>query len=255
MVGLDGNLRKFRDHLHGEYSLELHRLIFRLDFPKAFRIFSQWGEILSYLDSFGFWGELGEEMPQRAITALAKDQPGEKVNVLTVRLRDIDGVFEGHPISSPREFTDAFVSVNHILDLLEIKEFERIGARFFLLEPCKDFDEACKRYCSQVRPEYWSAIPGPPSDFSIISVHKDGDQVVRITTGPLKQDEYPSWFGAPKKIKHDASFLFDVDCFTRSFKADKFDLKKLVALYYEKAVSHAEAVLKVLLGEGKNGST
>ena len=133
--------------------MQLHKLIFRLDFRRAFRIFSQWGEILTYLDSSEFWGDLGEEPPQRAITAFAKDQPGEKVNFLSIRLNDIDGAFEGHPIRSHRDFGDAFESVNQILNLLAVKTFERVGVRFFFLEPCENFDEACKRYYSEVRPD------------------------------------------------------------------------------------------------------
>ena len=78
--------------------------------------------------------------------------------------------------------------------------------------------------------------------------------MVRLSTGPLKRDEYAGWFGAPQKVGHDVALLVDVDCFTRSYKSGKFDLKKLVTLYYDKAVNQSESVLKVLLGEGRNGS-
>ena len=230
--------------------MELHRLIFRIDFRNAFSVFSRWGDILSYLDSSGFWPELGEDLTSRAIVASREDESKNKTHSLHVRVNDIDGLFEGHPISSPREYDDRFEGISYILNLLEVAEFNRLGVRFFFLQPYDSFESACRLFSAQVRPEYWALFERDPSDIAIVSVHSDGDESLRLSAGPLKRDEYRYWFSAPKEVKAENALLFDVDCYVRSYKAGKFDLRKIVALYYEKALSQAERALKFLESGG-----
>ena len=226
--------------------MELHRLVFRLDYPNAFTIFSKWGEILSALESCDTWPELGEDTLSRGIMASREDKSKNKVHLLNVRVNDIDGVLEGHPIPSYRDFDDGFQRINRVLSLLDVKEYKRLGVRFFFLEPQASFESACKLLASQVRTEYWNLFDHAPSDIGIVSVHGDDDQALRLSTGPLKRTEYTNWFNAHSAVKPDNAMLFDIDCYTRSYRDSKFDLRKLVALYYDKALSEAERVLQFI---------
>lgn len=220
----------------------------------AFKIFGLWGEILSHLDSPKFWTALVEDSVTRTISATKEDESKNRVHSLNVRLNDVDGGLEGHPISSYHDYDDVFERVSYIVNLLEVQEFKRLGVRFFFLEAFEGFEAACRLYASQVRPEYWQVFDQEPSDISIVSIHTDGDQRLRLATGPLKRDEYPAWFAAPRDVKPESALLFDVDCVARPYKGGKFDLKKLVALYYQKALGHSERVRRILGPEVKNGS-
>ena len=227
------------------WDLELHRLIFRLDYPKAYSIFAAWGQILQRLDSAGIWTQLGEDT-SRSIVAIGEDKSKNRVHVLNVRLNDTDGVLEGHPIRSYREFDDEFRRVNEILQLLNIQQYTRLGVRFYFLEPQKEFEAARKLVADQLRNEYLDMFKDELSDIGIVTVHGEGDEKWRFSVGPLGRAEYKNWFAAPDEVKCDCALIFDIDCYVDSYKDSKLDLRKLVALYYDKALSQAERVLGFL---------
>ena len=226
--------------------MELHRLIFRLDYPKAFKIFGLWGDIFSELESCEIWPTLGEDPISRAIVASGEDKSKNKVYTLRVSLNETDGAFERHPIPSHRDFDDAFQRVSRILALLELKEYQRVGVRFLFLEPMESFENALKPSANQVSAKYWELFEHDLTDISIVSIHGVESQSLRLAIGPLKRAEYANWFGAPSEIKEDNALLFDVDCFARSYKDLKLDLRKLVAVYYVDALKQAEKVLALL---------
>jgi len=225
--------------------LELHKLIFKLDYPKAYAIFTEWGQILGKLDSSGVWTQLGEDI-SRSIVAMGEDKSKNKVHVLNVRLNDIDGVFEGHPIRSYREFDDEFRRVSEILQLLKVQQYTRIGVRFYFLEPQEMFDATRRLVADQLRSEYLNEFKDPLADIGIVTVHGEGDDKWRFSVGPLGRAEYRNWFTAPDEVGCDNALLFDIDCYTQSYKDSKLDLRKLIALYYDKAVTQAERVLGFL---------
>jgi hypothetical protein len=221
--------------------LELHRLIFRLDYPKAYSIFAAWGQILQKLDSSAIWTQLGEDI-SRSIVAFGEDDSKNRVHVLNVRVNDIDGAFEGHPIKSYREFDDEFRRVNEILQMLNIQEYTRLGVRFYFLEPQEEFEPARKLVADQLRNEYLDVFRDELSDIGIATVHGEGDEKWRFSVGPLGRAEYKNWFAAPDGVKFDCALIFDIDCYTQSYKDSKLDMRKLVALYYDNALSQAERV-------------
>ncbi|MGH9403327.1 MAG: hypothetical protein ACRD2P_14605 [Terriglobia bacterium] len=221
-------------------------MIFRVDYPRAFNIFQVWGTIFSTLDACKFWSDLGEDVGTRAIIASGEDDAKNKVNAMNVRVTSIDGVFEAHPISSYGVFDKAFDSANEVLALLEVKDYRRMGIRFIFLQPQETFERAQSLVADQLKATYWELFAGELSDIALVSVHKNEGQNMRLSVGPLNRREYVNWFGAVKEIKPDNALLFDVDCFATDYKQARFDLKKLVALYYDTALRQAEQVLKFL---------
>ena len=229
--------------------MELHRLIFRLDFPNAFSLFSKWGEVFARLHANGFWSELGEDLaPQRAIRATRIDPGGKPRHVLAVRVNDIGGFFEDHPIAPYRKFTDTFNDVSAILGDLQVKEFRRIGVRFIFLEPFDSFEAGRNVFSEQVSREYWKQFPGELRDLSLVSDHQDGDQHLHLNAGPISRKEYQNWFSDPDAVASDNALLFDVDCSTTDYKLTSFDFKKMVDVYYDRALRQAEALARYLLG-------
>ncbi len=229
--------------------MELHRLVFRLDFKNAFALFTNWGEILSKLSTSEDFNQLGEEVGVRGILAGRENERKERVYQLAIRVSDIDGTFEQHPFKSDESLKSVFRQTNEILSLINVQDYARVGVRFFFLGSQVDFGDICGRISANLTQEYLALFEQAPSDLSIITVHEDGNERMRLAVGPIRTDEYHQWFLSHADIKQESTVLFDVDCSVAPFKGVRFDLEKLVSLYYSKSLEQVEKVAK-LLGTG-----
>jgi hypothetical protein len=110
----------------------------------------------------------------------------------------------------------------------------------------EDFGEIRGRVSENLRQQYLELFDHKLSDLSIITVHEDGNEKMRLAVGPIRRDEYRYYFVSHADIEQESTLMFDVDCFAAPFKSGKFDLEKLVSLYYSKSLEHVERIASVV---------
>jgi hypothetical protein len=229
--------------------MELYRLIFRVDFPPAFKLFSRWGEILELLNANKLWTHLGETSSRQIVAQ--KNDPGRGIHHNTiVEINSINGNLEEYPLSSLDPLEQVFRDVNSVVELAGATSFLRVGARFVFLEPIESFDAALQLFSRQMRREYLAALEGDLTDMSITTVFKEGDQFRRINAGPISKKEYPGWFSVPDKVRVENGLLADIDFYTLEYKFKTFDLRKFVGLAYDVARKQSMELLKVTGARG-----
>jgi hypothetical protein len=219
--------------------MELHRMVFRVDFPFAFKLISAWAEVLELLQANKHWTGLGETLEPRRIAAEHKDLEKGQNDFLFLEVSNFSGNFEAHPIESPEPYESVLRDVSVLTEKLGIASFIRIGTRFSFLEPIDSFENAQKALASRVGDEYWKQLDGDLIDMSITSVHKHEDQNMRLNVGPISKKEYPIWFGMPDKVAIESAFLFDIDCYSMQHKFKTFDFRKVMDFNYTKARKQA----------------
>jgi len=229
--------------------MELHRIVFRLDFRNAFTLFNVWGNVLAHLSSSSFWTELSDSATPRAIFARRVVQSSAELHVLTVEVNGIGGGFEAHPINSHREYLSAFEDVTKIITMLNVEEFSRVGVRFFFLEAIDSFKAGLESVVSKVCQDYWGRFDEPPRDISITSIHGDKDQSLRLNVGPISKGEYRAWFNLPDRVRVENGIIVDVDCFGTAYKLKTFEFSKVVELYFETAFAQAKHTANFLMGK------
>lgn len=229
--------------------MELHRFFFRLDFPSAFTLFNEWGNVLALLNSSSFWTELTDSVSPRAILARRVVQSGSELHSLTVEVNGIGGGFEAHPTNSPREYLRAFEDVSTVIAMLNVQEFKRVGVRFFFLEPTDSFKDGLDPLMGKVCQDYWQQFDDPPRDIAITSIHGGKDQSVRLAVGPISREEYRAWFGLPDRVGIENGIIVDVDCFAMAYKLKTFEFSKLVELYFDMAFAQAKHTANFLMGK------
>jgi hypothetical protein len=223
--------------------------MFRLDFKNAFSLFSHWGEILSKLSTDDDFNSLGAEVG-RGILAGRENDRNERVYNLAIRVNELDGSFEQHPFKSHESLTKVFRHTNDVLSMIDVQEYARVGVRFIFLGSQDDFDQICSRLVGNLSQQYLALFEHRPSDLTLTTVHADGNEKMRLSVGPIRRDEYKQWFVSQRDIEQESTILFDVDCFAAPFKGVRFDLEKLVSLYYAKSLEQVERVTKFV----NNGS-
>jgi hypothetical protein len=231
--------------------MELHRVIFRVDFPPAFELVNHWGEALALLNANKLWTQLGETANLRQIVAQHNDQGTGVSHNTVVALNYISGNIEQYPIKSLESFERVFRDVTGIVTLGGISSFLRIGARFVYLEEAKSFEVAKHCFARQIRGEYLEAFKGELTDLSLITVNKEGDNLRRINAGPIAKKEYAAWFSMPDKLGVENAFLADVDFYTFEYKFKTFDLRKFVDLAFTDARKQSVELMKLIKGEGR----
>ena len=220
--------------------------MFRLDFNNAFSLFTHWGEILERLSTGNDFNQFGEEIGTRAILASRENERKERIYQLAVRVNDIDGTFEEHPFKSYYSLKGIFRQTNEILSLINIHEYARVGVRFTFLGSEGDFGEICDRVSANLTQQYLDLFDHKVSDVSIITVHAEDNEKMRLVVGPIRKDEYQQWFVSHADIQQKSTVMFDVDCSIAPLKTVRFDLEKLVSLYYSKSLEHVERIGRLM---------
>lgn len=223
--------------------------MFRLDFKNTYSLFTYWGEILSKLAAGNDFNQFGEDATLRGILANRENERKERVYQFAIRLNAIDGTFEEHPFKSYQSLKGIFRQTNEILSLINVQEYTRVGVRFIFLGPQGDFGEICDRVSANLSRQYLELFDRRASDVSIITVHTEGNEKMRLGVGPINKAEYQQWFVSPTDIEQKSTVVFDVDCFAAPFKSAKFDLEKLVSLYYSKSLEHVERIGRLVSPE------
>lgn len=229
--------------------MELNRLIFRVDFPPAFKLFTRWGEALELLNANKLWTQLGETSTRQIVAQKSDPEKGHHHNTI-VEINNINGNVEEYPIKSLDSFERLFRDVGDLVQLAEVTNFSRVGTRFVFLEPTDSFAAALQTLDRQLRPEYLSGLRPHLTDMSIISVFKEEGQFTRINVGPVSKKEYPGWFSLPEKVTVENGILIDIDFYTLEYKFRTFDLRKFIDLGYDVAKKQATELLKTIAIKG-----
>jgi hypothetical protein len=226
--------------------VELHRIIFRVDYPPAFKLLNRWGDAFELLRANKFWTNLAEAREIRRIIATRKEIEKGIDHNLFLELNNISGIIEEHPISSLEPFMNAFGDATQLVHLIEATSFLRVGVRFVFLEESESFDVPLRALSAQVRNEYWESFEGELIDIALTSVHKIEDQKIRVNAGPIAKREYSNWFNLPEKIKIENGFILDIDCFASEYKFKTFDLRKFIDFNYTIAKKHSLDLLRFI---------
>jgi len=221
--------------------------VFQLTYKNAFSLFTYWGQILSLLEASGEFNQFGEDVGLRGILASRESDRKGRPFQLAIRLNSLDGSFEEHPFKSLHPLTGIFRQTNEVLSLLNIQEYMRVGVRFFFLGPQIEFEEMREKLASNVAREYLGLFEHKLTDLSIITIHEDGNERMRVAVGPIRRNEFKNWFATLVGIEQESTMIFDVDCSATPFKAARFDLEKLVSLYYSKSLEHVELIGKLMM--------
>ncbi|HEX4076312.1 MAG TPA: hypothetical protein VHX49_13000 [Candidatus Acidoferrales bacterium] len=230
--------------------MELYRIIFRVDFPPAFKLFSHWGDALELLNANKLWTQLGETNSRQILAQKNDREKGINHNTV-VEISSVNGNLEEYPLGSIDRFEHVFRDVNALVGLVGASSFLRVGARFIFLEPTESFDVARRMFSEQVQREYLAVLGRELTDMSIISVSKEEDQFRRVHAGPISRKEYPGWFSVPDKVNVENALLVDIDFYTFEYKFKTFDLRKFVDMGYGVARKQATELLKIVIrGQG-----
>jgi len=231
--------------------MELHRIIFRVDFPPAFKLLSRWGDILELLNASKMWTQLSESAATRQVIAQKNDPKADLSYNTVVELGNVNGSFEEYPIKSLETFGTAFRDVNAIVKLGEVSTFLRVGARFLFLEPAESFEVARQQFSRQIRPKYVAGFEGELVDLSLNCVYREDDQFQKVNVGPITKSEYAQWFTMPDKLQIDNAYLADIDCYTRDYNFKTFDIRRFIELAHAVAQKQSATLMKLISVEDK----
>lgn len=229
--------------------MELHRVIFRIDFPPAFKLITRWGEALELLNASKLWTQLGDTNDAKTIVAERKDVEKGISHNLMLQVNNINGSIEEHPIKSVEDFSKAFADATQLVHLVEALAFTRLGVRFVFLERFDAFETARRAIASQLRDEYVGLFQGEMTDLSLVTVHKHEDQFLRVNAGPVQKKEYANWFNVPDKIQIENGLIVDIDCYSFEYKFKTFDLRKLIDFSHASAKKQAASLIQFIRGK------
>jgi hypothetical protein len=229
--------------------MELHRVIFRIDFPPAFKLFNRWGDALELLNANKFWTQVGDTKDARMIVAERKEVDKGINHNLVLQVNNVNGSIEEHPIKSLEEFNKAFADATQLVRLVEASAFARLGTRFMFLEATDTFEAARQAFASQLRGDYIALFQGELTDICLVTVHKDEDQYMKISAGPIQRKEYVNWFNIPDKIQIENGFIIDIDCYSFEYKFKTFDLRKLIDFTHASARKQAVGLIQSIRGK------
>jgi hypothetical protein len=229
--------------------MELHRIIFRVDFPPAFKLFNRWGDALEILNASKFWTQVGDTKDARMIVAERKEVDKGIHHNLMLQVNSVNGSIEEHPIKSVEAFDKPFANATQLVHLVEASAFVRLGVRFVFLEPTDTFEAARRALANQLRDEYVGVSQGDLTDLSLTTVYKHEDQFLRLTAGPVQKKEYVGWFTVPDNIQIENGFLVDIDCYSFEYKFKTFDLRKLIDFAHTSAKKQAADLVQFLKGK------
>jgi hypothetical protein len=230
--------------------MELHRVIFRVDFPPAFELFNRWGDALALLNRNKLWTNLGETPNIRQIVAQHTDQDKGVNHNTIVAVNNINGNLEEYPIRSLDSFGQVFAAVSELVDLMKVSSFLRVGARFVFLEEAESFEVVRDNFAGQMRAEYVGLFKGELTDLSLITVHKDGDNFSRMNAGPIAKKEYAGWFSIPNMVRIENGLIADVDFYTLNYKFKTFNLGKFIELAFTVARKQSGELIRMIKREG-----
>jgi hypothetical protein len=229
--------------------MELHRVIFRVDFRPAFKLFNRWGDALELLNANKLWTQVGDARDARTIVAERKEVDKGISHSLTLQVNSVNGSMEEHPIKSVEAFDKPFADATQFVHLVDASAFVRLGVRFLFIEPTDTFELARRAVASELQDKYIGLFQGDLTDLSLTTVCKHEDLFFRLNVGPVQKKEYVNWFNVPDKIQIESGFLVDIDCYSFEYKFKTFDLRKLVDFTHTSAKKQAASLVQHLNGK------
>jgi len=209
----------------------LQCLIFRIDFKSDFNIVDKRGYIAAKMNESEFFDTVGLTSDGFTVKC-GKDKPYTQ---LSFSPSNINGRFEKACLDI-KEVSKFLKFVNQIFKDLSVptRNIKRFGSRFFYMREEKDFNATNKKYLTFFADKLFSlttknSIPTKNIFDSSFSIKYSRENIsCRMSTGPIKKEEYAKFFESPKLIEVENGSYIDFDYYTKEYQYNDLHLEKFV---------------------------
>lgn len=230
--------------------LEFCKIIYRVDYPACFRLISQTGELLDFFSKEKKWESVGEDPINRKI--VLQNISNNAKTTLIADPTSISGIHESNDIDLQR-MTNVWLSVNAIVNQLKIEKFARIGVRFHFLCKVNKFEESLVPMSNLINSTVADVITGnksvKPVDCAVSLVFNDDGLFTRFNLGPIKKEEYKTYFELYKNIEVDFGAFYDVDYYTNNYEFKSFRFDKFVMTAYNSIKEKVEKLNTTIISQ------
>jgi hypothetical protein len=211
--------------------LRFWKAIFEIRFPPSSFLFDNRGAIASkwqWIEDLSEW-----RISDNQVTIHNKNN----TTFLNTGLRNLNVVME-FPRSASTFIDQAHSFSEFILDILQIRQIDRIGLRIIQLSNQKHFKllfSKMKQNLYRISDDYWEKIGAIPEDLAVSFTLKINDNRANFNAGPMTKDQLLNYFESNEvKEKLPRTSLFvDVDIFRNSPEFEKEDFNNEIRNFLE----------------------